>query len=89
MTSPEPAADRPPPLDKATLKSAMRAFRKRLKLTRLDDESRLGGGSMTGGAKSGIAGVRPPDQFPPEVWEELVRQGRLQSLGSGLYALVD
>lgn len=89
MTSQESTGDRPPPLDKATLKSALRALRKRLKLTRLDDESRLGGGSMTGGARSGIAGIRPPDQFPPEVWEELVRQGRLQSLGSGLYGLVD
>jgi hypothetical protein len=89
MAAPQPTEDRPPPLDKATLKSAMRAFRKRLKLTRLDDESRLGGRSMTGGARSSIAGIRPPDQFPPEVWEELARQGRLRSLGSGLYSLVD
>jgi hypothetical protein len=89
MTSTNPPADRPPPLDKMTLKAAMRALRKRLKLARLDDESRLGGGSMTGGARSGIAGIRPPDQFPPEVWEELARQGRLKDLGSGLYGLVD
>lgn len=89
MTDQEPPADRPPPLDKATLKSAMRAFRKRLKLARLDDESRLGGGSMTHGSRSGIAGIRPPDQFPPEVWEELARQGRLTDQGSGLYGLND
>ena len=81
------AEDRPPPLDKATLKSAMKAFRKRLKLTRLDDESGLGGRALTGGEQSGIAGIRPPDKFPHDVWEELARQGRLKSLGSGLYGL--
>ena len=82
--------DQAPPLDKATLKSALKAFRKRLKLSRLDDESGLGGGALTGGGSSAIAGIRPPmDRFPPIVWEELARQGRLKSLGEGLYALVD
>ncbi|MAG58208.1 MAG: hypothetical protein CMJ83_18125 [Planctomycetes bacterium] len=86
MDQPE---DRPPPLDKATLKSAMKAFRKRMKLTRLDDESGLGGRALTGGGSSGIAGIRPPDKFPMEVWEELARQGRLESQGSGLFGLTD
>lgn len=81
--------DQPPPLDKATLKSALKAFRKRLKLARLDDESGLGGGALTGGGSSSIAGIRPPDKFPAVVWEELARLGRLKSLGQGLYALVD
>jgi len=89
MVPTDPPEDRAPPLDKATLKSAMRAFRKRLKLARLDDESRLGGRSLTPGARSGITGIRAPDRFPPEVWEELVRQGRLESHGGGLYGLVD
>ena len=81
--------EKPPPLDKATLKSALKAFRKRLKLARLDDESGLGGGALTGGGQSSIAGIRPPDKFPPEVWEELARLGRLKDLGQGLFALVD
>jgi hypothetical protein len=89
MDEPQSGEDRPPPLDKATLKSAMKAFRKRLKLTRLDDESGLGGRALTGGTRSGIAGIRPPDKFPTEVWEELVRQGRLTREGSGLYGLVE
>ncbi len=89
MDTPEHTEDRSSPLDKATLKSALKAFRKRLKLTRLDDESGLGGGAMTGGAQSSIAGIRPPNKFPPEVWQELARLGRLQNLGSGLYALTD
>ena len=88
--SPEDATeDLPPPRDKATLKSALKAFRKRLKLKRLDDESRLGGGAMTGGKASSIAAIEPPTQFPRETWDELVRQGRLTKASSGLYALND
>ncbi len=85
----EPAEDLPPPLDKATLKSALKAFRKRMKLTRLDDESGLGGHGLSSGGSSAIAGIRPPDRFPEEVWEELANRGRLKALGNGLYALVD
>ena len=36
------------------LKQAMKAFKKRLKLTRLDAESTLGGGPFSGGRSSGI-----------------------------------
>ena len=68
------------------LKSAMKAFKKRLKLTALDDESRLGRGPFSGGA-TGVFAVRPPDQFPQEVWDELCRQGKLRSSGHGLYEL--
>jgi hypothetical protein len=89
MTANQEPPDQPPPLDKATLKSALKMFRKRLKATQLDDESGLGGRALTAGARSGIAGIRPPDRFPAVVWEELVRQGRLKSHGSGLYGLVD
>ncbi|MEK7359730.1 MAG: hypothetical protein AAB422_05090, partial [Planctomycetota bacterium] len=32
-----------------SLKQALKTFRKRLRLTRLDAESRLGGGALTGG----------------------------------------
>ncbi len=62
------------PIDKAILKRAMKAFRKRLKITRLDDESRLGGGATSGGKTSGVVGIKPPNQYPQEVWDELVRQ---------------
>jgi len=69
------------------LKKAYQAFKKRLKLTRLDDESRLGHGAMTQGGRSGIMAIQPPNQYPRAVWDELVRQGKLRYAGQGLYEL--
>lgn len=83
------AAPTPEPPPKEELKKAMKAFRKRLKVTRLDDESRLGYGPMTGGGKSGVVAITPPNQYPREVWDELARQGRLRYLGQGLFELTD
>ena len=68
------------------LKSAMKAFKKRLKLTALDDDSRLGKGVFSGG-HTGVYAIQPPNQFPREVWEELCRQGKLRSSGHGMYEL--
>jgi hypothetical protein len=68
------------------LKRALKAFKKRLKLTRLDDESGL---SRGGGRKSGITGITPPSGHPPGIWEELVRMGRLKREMAGTYSLVD
>lgn len=68
------------------LKSAMKAFKKRLKLTSLDDDSRLGRGVFSSG-HTGIFAIRPPSQFPQEVWNELCRQGKLRDSGHGLYEL--
>jgi hypothetical protein len=73
-------------IDPAVLKSAFNAFKKRWKLTRLDQESQIGRGPMSAGQKSTIAGIVPPDQFPKEVWDELVRQGKLKRDGSGFYS---
>ena len=70
------------------LKAALKAFKKRLKLTCLDDQSRIGVGPMSSGRQSGIVAITPPDQYPPAIWEELVRQGKLKRLGGGQYALV-
>jgi len=69
------------------LKSAMKAFKKRLKLTALDDDSRLGRGALSSGPK-GVFAVRPPSQFPQEVWDELCRQRKIRNSGYGLYELV-
>ncbi|PKL43516.1 MAG: hypothetical protein CVV39_08580 [Planctomycetes bacterium HGW-Planctomycetes-1] len=68
------------------LKSALKAFKKRLKLTALDDDSRLGRGAFSGG-HTGVFAIRPPNQFPQEVWDELCRQGKLRDSGHGLYEL--
>jgi len=70
-----------------TLRSAMKAFKKRLKLTALDDDSRLGRSALSGGP-TGVFAIKPPNQFPQEVWNELCRQGRLHDTGHGLYELV-
>ena len=67
------------------LKKAYKAFKKRLKLTCLDDESRLGRGAMTGGGNSGIQAIQPPNQYPKAVWDELVRRGKLRYVGHGMY----
>ena len=53
----------------AYLKQAMKAFKKRLKLTRLDAESTLGGGPFSGGRSSGIVAIQPPNQYPRQVWD--------------------
>ncbi len=75
-------------IDPERLKAAFTAFKKRIKLTRLDDESRLGGGRpTTTGRKSAIAGIVPPREFPPEVWAELARQGRIKDVGGGFYTI--
>lgn len=70
-----------------TLKSAYKAFKRRLKLTQLDDASRIGRGPMSSGQGSSVAGITPPDQYPAAVWEQLVEQGKLKRAGRGLYSL--
>jgi hypothetical protein len=71
------------------VKRAYKAFKKRLKLARLDAESQLSRNPATSGRSSGIVAITPPNQFPPAVWEELVRQGRLKRAGRGMYELAD
>jgi hypothetical protein len=68
------------------LKRALKAFKKRLKLTRLDDESGL---SRGGGKHSGILGITPPTGHPPGIWEELVSKGKLKREMGTTYSLVD
>ena len=58
------------------LKRALKAFKKRLKLTKLDEESGL---SRGGGKKSGITGITPPTGHPPGIWDELVAKGKLEA----------
>ena len=65
---------------------AMQAFRKRLALTVLDEDSKLGRGPLSkgGGAEASIV---PPNEWPEPVWQELVRQGKLRYIGHGFYEL--
>ena len=64
-------------------KHAYKAFKKRLKLMRLDDESGLSHGSKT----SRIGGITPPPGHPAGVWDELVAEGKLKKEGHGIYSM--
>jgi hypothetical protein len=74
---------------KETLQRAMKALKKRMKLTRLDDESKLGHDPMSKGGKSGVVAVKPPDQYPLEVWQALEQKGRVRSDRHGLYEILE
>ena len=85
LQAPEPAAGTAP--DPETCKRALHAFRKRARLTRLDDESKLGRSPLTKGADKSLGAIQPPSEYPAEVWQQLVREGKLRYLGHGLYEL--
>ncbi len=84
MSSAETPQSGPSPQE---LKLAFKAFKKRLKLTCLDDQSRIGVGPMSSGRASSIVAITPPDQYPEAVWEELARQGKLRRSSAGMYEL--
>ncbi len=85
-SAPDSSSAVPPAIDDATLKQALNAFKKRLKLTILDQESKLGAHKpMTGGHKSTGIGIMPPNQFPRAVWIELARQGKIKDMGGGFF----
>ena len=76
-----------PEWDKAVLKRAFKAYKKRLKLMRLDDESTAGVNPLSAGRESSILGIRAPEQYPDEIWALLVAQGKLRDAGGGLFEL--
>ena len=85
MSDPTPQPGGP---SKEELKAAFKAFKKRLKLTRLEDESKLSRRPTTTGQGSGIFAIQPPNQFSDAVWEELARRGKIKKSGPGMYELV-
>lgn len=86
MTESAPSSAQSPPPEE--LKRALKAFKKRLKLMRLDEESKVGVGPMSGGRPSSIVAITPPNRYPREVWDALVEQGRLKKASQGQYELV-
>lgn len=78
-------------MDKAEeVKRAIKAFKKRLKLYRRDDESTTSQGKLTQGRSSSIVGIQLPDGFAPEVWQELEAKGRIRRVpGTQTYELVN
>ena len=81
-----PPAPKPAEFPQDLLDRAMHACRKRLKVMRLADESKLGGRYTSGGRASNIDAIQPPDGFEPAVWDALARAGRLTHTGQGFYA---
>jgi hypothetical protein len=69
------------------LREAMRAFRRRFKLVKLDHESKLGRSPLTSGKGAGFESILPPNQFPDAVWETLAINGELVHTGRGYYML--
>ncbi len=63
----EPTASGPP--SKEQLKAALKAFKKRLKVTRLDEASKLTRNPLTTGHGANILAITPPREFPQAVWD--------------------
>jgi hypothetical protein len=84
MSDAEPSPAAMPPQEE--LNRAYKAFKKRLKLTQLDFDSRIGASPLSGHA-SGIVAITPPNQYPRAVWEALVAQGKLKRASQGQYQL--
>jgi len=83
-------APEPPPLPEVpdeTLRSAMKAYRKRMKLMKLDHESKLGRSPLTSGKDASFESILPPEDFAPEVWQVLAARGELEATGHGFYKL--
>ncbi len=66
------------------LRKALRAFRKRLKMTQLEEDSKLGRSHLTG-QKNTITAIQPPLGFGKAIWQELCDKGALKYDGGGLY----
>lgn len=68
-------------------KSALKAFKKRIKINQREDDSTIGRSKLTG-AHTKVVAIRPPVGHPPEVWRELVEKGYLKPDSGGFYELV-
>jgi hypothetical protein len=75
------------PATEDELKKALKAFKKRMKLTQLDDDSKLGHSPLTG-SQSKVTAIQPPHGFGREIWEELAAKGYLKNDGGGFYQLI-
>lgn len=78
-----------PDIPHETKRAAMKAFRRRMKLMRLDHESKLGVGPMTSGKKADFDSILPPREFDENVWKVLAAEGQLKATGRGFYGLAE
>jgi hypothetical protein len=84
--TPEPSSPAAPGPSPETLKAALKAFKKRIKVMQLDQDSQISKSPLTGG-RSTILSITPPNQYPTEVWDALVKDGKLKYAGQGMYEL--
>jgi hypothetical protein len=85
---PTPVQDGPE-IPAETLREAMKAFKKRMKLTKLDHESKLGRSPLTSGKDASFDSILPPNQFSSDVWYTLVTRGDLVASGKGFFRFPD
>ena len=76
------------PATEEDMKKALKAFRKRLKMQQLEEDSRLGRSPLTG-SKTKVVAIQPPLGFGKEMWEELADKGFLKRDGGGFYEIVE
>jgi hypothetical protein len=74
-----------PELSHETKKQAMRVFRKRVKFIKLDRESQLGVGPLSGGKEAKVDSMMAPHDYPMEVWLALAKDGHLVDDGGGFF----
>ena len=76
-------------VDKQMVKAAYKAFKKRLNITQLVQDSKWQHQQLTGGSTCTIVAINAPLDldFPPTVWNELVKLGRLNRTIDGLLAI--
>jgi hypothetical protein len=86
---PDPTPSNPTTPTQKELKAAFKAFKKRLKVTQLDEDSKLTRRPTTSGGSSAIVAIVPPNDFGKEVWDELVKEGKLKKAGQGMYEIVE
>ena len=70
------------------LRKALKALKKRIKMTQLDDDSKLGHSPLSK-ARDRIVSIQPPAGFGKEIWEELADMGVLKRDGVGFYEVVE
>jgi hypothetical protein len=68
-------------------KKAFKAFKKRVKMHQLSDDSALGHSPLTG-ARSKIVAIQPPSGYGKDVWEALADKGYLKRDSGGFYEMV-
>ena len=74
-------------VDAQTKRDALRVFRKRVKFAKLDQESKLGVGPLSGGKHADFDSMSAPHDYPMHVWKALASDGDLIDDGGGFFRI--